>query len=615
MNRLRLASAGMMLAIIGMVAVPTVNAQRSAATQHPFYIIGNIFTGAPMNYYNTQGLPFGLMDAMTLGIVKNGVGNPNAAYPGLAKSWKLSKDGRTLTVNLQPKARWSDGQAVTSHDAVVSAEIGFVRGVYQGFFTGTVTAKGAHTVVYKQIKGAHYPTFTRSVLSQYIAPAHVFESLLPNDIQSTITASQYSGTDPALVQKQKDALNTMQALAKKINAFSMPQDVSAGPYVMTSNNPSEAILTPNKYFYNPKAVRVQQVIVRNYNNDNNTIWNYILGAQVYQATSGGLTPDVVKRMKAVPHNHYYIVPSTTSAALFFNESISPWNNVNVRRAIAYVIDRKKVQRTGEPVSGTWTQYPAGEVDSVVKAYMGNKLKQINKYMPNRAKATKLLQGAHFKKQGGKWYLPNGNQWKLTLWTINGFSDWIEAANEMQSELNSFGIDTDVQLEPSLPQMVTDRAAGKIAFGMIFGSAAGGPNSWFVSFRDALYGPNDGWNIDGGKLIYYPTTATGKGNFFGIPATGWHVKGYGNVNPGVVAYKLTKTSNRKQIKSMVQKLLAATNQYVPEITLWNYAQNGFVNDQYFTNYPIAKKNVVPAWTCSGYVPVVGCWQLLGFVKPK
>jgi peptide/nickel transport system substrate-binding protein len=597
-----------------MVATPTVNAQRSHATQHPFYIIGNIFTGAPMNYYNTQGLPFGLMDAMQLGIPKNGVGNPNAAYPGLAKSWKLSKDGRTLTVNLQPNAKWSDGQAVTSHDLVVSAEIGFVRGVYQGFFTGSVTAKGPRTAVYKQIAGAHFPTFTRSVLGQYIAPAHIFESQLPSDIQSTITASQYTGSDPAQVQKQKDALNTMQALAKKINAFSMPQDVSAGPYVMTDHNASEAILKPNPYFYNKKAVRVQQVIVRNYNNDNNTIWNYILGAQVYQATSGGLTPDVVQRMKAVAHNHYYIVPSTTSAALFFNESIAPWNSVKVRQAIAYVIDRKKVQRTGEPVSGTWTQYPAGEVDSTVKAYMGKNLNKINKYMPNQKLATKLLTQAHFKKQGGKWMLPNGNPWKVTLWSVTGFSDWIDAANEMQSELNSFGIDTDVQLEPNFPQMVTDRAAGKIPFGMIFGSAAGGPNAWFVSFRDALYGPNDGWNIDGGKLIYYPSTATGKGNFFATPST-WKVKGYGNVNPGLVAYELTKTSNRNKIRSLVQKLLVATNQYVPEITLWNYAQTGFVNDQYFTNYPLAKNQVVQRWTCSGYVPVVGCWELLGFVKAK
>jgi peptide/nickel transport system substrate-binding protein len=604
----------MVLAVIGMIGIPRAQAHSAQASQHPFYIIGNLYTGAPMNYYNTQGLPFGLMDAMQLGIPKNGVSSPNVAYPGLAKSWKLSKDGRTLTVNLQPNARWSDGKPVTSHDVVVSMQIGFVRGTSQAFFLGSTTAKGAHTVVFKQIAGAHYPTFERSVLGQYIAPAHIFQSLLPSDINTTIAASQYTGTDPTLLQKQKDALNTLQALAKKIDAFSMPRDVSAGPYVMTSNNASEAILTPNKYFYNQKAIHIKQVIVRNYNNDNSTIWNYILGAQVYQATSGGLTPDVIARMKAVPHNHYYTVPTSTSAALFFNESVKPFNNVKVRQAIAYIIDRKKVQRTGEPVSGTWTQYPAGEVDTTVKAYMGSKLKLLNQYKPNRKVATSLLRSAGFTLKSGKWYLPNGNQFTLTLWSVNGFSDWITADNEIQAELNSFGIDTQVQLEPQFPQMVTDRAAGKIAFGMIFGSAAGGPNSWWESFRDALYGPNDGWNIEGGHLVYYPPSAAGKGNFFGTPQT-WKVKGVGTINPGQIAYRLTKTSNRAQIKKMVQELFLATNQYVPEITLWNYAQTGFVNDKYFTNFPLAKNQVVQRWTCSGYVPVVGCWELLGFVKPR
>jgi peptide/nickel transport system substrate-binding protein len=227
----------MALAFAVTTGIPQAQAHRSHASQHPFYIIGNIFTGAPLNYYNTQGLPFGLLDEIPLGIIKNGVSSPNAAYPALAKSWKLSKDGRTLTVNLQPKAKWSDGKPVTSHDVLVSMEIGFVRGTSQAFFLGSTKAKGAHTVIFKQVAGANYPTFERSVLSQYIAPAHVFQSLLPSDVGSTIAASQYTGTDPTLLQKQKDALNTLQTLQKKIEAYSMPNDVTAGPYVTTTPCP------------------------------------------------------------------------------------------------------------------------------------------------------------------------------------------------------------------------------------------------------------------------------------------------------------------------------------------------------------------------------------------
>ena len=113
---------------------------------------------------------------------------------------------------------------------------------------------------------------------------------------------------------------------------------------------------------------------------------------------------------------------------------------------------------------------------------------------------------------------------------------------------------------------------------------------------------------------YPPSAAGKGNFFAMPQT-WNVKGVGKINPSQQAFLLTKTSNKAKIRKIVKQLLMATNQFVPEITLWNYAQTGFVNDKYFTNFPITKKDVVQACTCSGFVPVVGCWELLGYVKPK
>jgi peptide/nickel transport system substrate-binding protein len=594
---------------------PQVDARTSAASNHPFVIIGQIYSGAPLNYYNPQGLPWGLMNAMFLGIPKNGVSNPNAAYPGLARSWKISKDGRTVTVHLQPKARWSDGKPVTSHDLVVSAAIGFARNTAQGFFLGSVKAVNKTTVVYKTVAGTKYSLFPRGVLGQYIAPAHVFESLLPGNIWDTIKTSQYTGTDADLVTKQKAAINDLQNLAKKINAFSMPHDVSAGPYVLKTWNPGEAILVKNKYFYNASKIPINQVTVKNYGGDNQTIWNFILGGQVYQATSGGLTTDVVNRMKQVAHNHYYTVPSTTSAALFFNESVAPFGNVKVRQAIAYAVNRKEVQRVGEPVSGTYTKYPSGTVDAVVKAWLAPLLKkQINPYNTNRKKATSLLKAAGLKLTNGKWMLSNGQPFTLTLWTVDGFSDWVEAAQNMASQLSSFGIPTQVQLEPTFAQYLKDRGDGKLAFGMIFGSAASGPYSWFGTFRDALYGTNNGWYVEGGKLIYYPPSAAGKGNFWAMPQT-FSVKGYGKVNPAQLTYQLSKTSDKKKIRKIVQTLLVTTNQYVPEITLWNYEQTGFVNDKYFTKFPTGKNQVVQRWTCSGYVPVIGCWELLGFVKPR
>ena len=42
----------------------------------------------------------------------------NQPVPGVAKSWKISKDGRTYTFYLRPDARWSNGKPVTADDFV-----------------------------------------------------------------------------------------------------------------------------------------------------------------------------------------------------------------------------------------------------------------------------------------------------------------------------------------------------------------------------------------------------------------------------------------------------------------------------------------------------------------
>src|SRR6266850_633073 len=59
---------------------------------------------------------------------------PPSFKPSLASSWALSSDRRTLTLRLDPHARWSDGRQITSADvlfserAASSAEVSWVGG-------------------------------------------------------------------------------------------------------------------------------------------------------------------------------------------------------------------------------------------------------------------------------------------------------------------------------------------------------------------------------------------------------------------------------------------------------------------------------------------------------
>ena len=50
------------------------------------------------------------LDATMEGLVR--LGNNSKILPGIAKSWKESKDGMTWTFNLRKNAKWSNGEAL-----------------------------------------------------------------------------------------------------------------------------------------------------------------------------------------------------------------------------------------------------------------------------------------------------------------------------------------------------------------------------------------------------------------------------------------------------------------------------------------------------------------------
>lgn len=610
MSRLKILSAVAMAAIIGAASLGTgrVEARPAVASSHPYVTIGIIGQGAPINWYNTQPLQWAGLDVMPLGIVKIGVPNPLAFYPALARKWVTSKNGRQVTVYLQPKAAWSNGKPVTSKDLIETAAIGFASGASQGFYLGSVKALNSKTVVYTMQPGTKYNLFARGVLEQDITPNSVYGRELPSDIWSTIKTSQYTGSDPTLKKQQQVALNTLQALYKKIQAYAPPADVSSGPYVLKSYNPGEAILVRNPHFYAASKISIPQVILRNYNSSNQQIWNYLLGGQVYQATSGGMSSSLVKQIASVAHNHLYKVSTTASAQLVWNESTYPYNMVKVRQALAYAIDRKAVQRVGEPVGGTYNHWPTTTVDSNTKAYLTPaQLKHLNPYLPSAAKVSSLLKAAGFTKSGSTWNMPNGKPFTVTLSTVNGFNDWVEAASVIKSELDSAGIPTQVQLSPSYAQYLKDLGAGKIGFGFWIGV---GLTPYGIMAR--LFGAPDGYSPEGGQLHYYPASASGKGNWLDFPQS-VSVPGYGHVAVGPLTNRLNVLTNKAQVRKIMQKLMITANRYVPEVTLWNYVQDGFVNDKYFTDYPT--KNRLVMQTCSGYYPPVGCWEMLGYVRSR
>lgn len=605
MNRLhRLRAPLALIACAGLLAACSSGGSSSSGGNLVYTTVDGtnpITAGAPMNPYNASGNYFPSFDTMQLGFDKQDPLNPDAFFPGLAASWTTSPT--SLTIKLQPNAKWSDGTPVTPDDVKLSMAIALTQGnatvgagfLTQGLDVGSVTSVNPTTVQINQAPGGDNVNFTRLVLGQYIVPSSVFGSLVPANIWTTI--SQLTSSDTATANA---AASKLTAIGKTISAYAPAKDVSAGPFVVARINAGSAELTKNKDFYDAAKIVPSEVILRHFSG-NSDIWGYMKNGELDSAPYTAMPTNILDEVEKAG---YQAVDSSSfvDAALAFNESVSPYNLTPVRQALAYVIDRKAVTKVGEPVSGTAATDLTGMIESATKQFLTPaQIAALNPYAPDQAKATSLLQSAGLKKNGNQWMLPNGQPWKITLQSTNGFSDWNAAATVIANELTAFGIPTQVQLTADFATYKTDMAAGKYAVG--FWLIALGPTASAAYQR--LYGTDDGYTANANGTV---THADGGGNWQHTPTT--YTVGGATINPGQLTAQLA-TMTTDQEKSTVAQLAAATNAQLPVIPIWDYTNVNFTFDKRFTDFPTASSPDANGLMFNE----PGLWMMQGYVKAK
>jgi peptide/nickel transport system substrate-binding protein len=228
---------------------PRVDAKSSAASQHTYYGVANIQQGAPLNFFSPSGMGGQWGPDITMAQLGDWHFGSNMFnfVPVIAKTWKVTKGGKQVTVFINPKAKWSNGKPITARDLYVTAQIGQIRGTIAPYgLANPIKIVNTHEVVYNQLSTSNYNLFLRQILFQPIAPAAQYASLLPADINTTIQDSQYTGSDPTLQAKAKSALTVLSGLSKKIEAYNPPQNLSDGPYQIQDVSPSEIVLVKTR---------------------------------------------------------------------------------------------------------------------------------------------------------------------------------------------------------------------------------------------------------------------------------------------------------------------------------------------------------------------------------
>ncbi|MCX8143331.1 MAG: ABC transporter substrate-binding protein [Bacteroidia bacterium] len=351
--------------------------------------------------------------------------------PALAEKWEVSKDGKHITFYLRKGVKFQDdpcfsggkGREITTADVKFTFEkLCYERPDNFHFYTicndRIVGAKEFNQLMNDpsqkenskpEIKGLKIiDDYTFSIDLQY-PNYHSFLQLLATPIAAILPKEGY--------EKYGDKL-----------------DFGAGPYRIdkTSSNDHQLVLLKNPHYY---AVDkdgfalpyMDTIIVRYFENTEDAV-NAFLNHQV------DVVNDVPNNMaKRVVEQHInsfqkvppeYIIDVSTQMFvqyILINTHLQPFDNVKVRKAINYAIDRNKIIEkafNGQAYPGIYGITPP--------AFKDYDITKIKGYDFDLSQAKKLLAEAGY--PDGKGFPP------VTVFTNKGFSKTQLAINELQRQL-------------------------------------------------------------------------------------------------------------------------------------------------------------------------------------
>jgi peptide/nickel transport system substrate-binding protein len=313
--------------------------------------------------------------------------------PWLATSYELSSDQLTWTFHLRDGVKFSNGQPMTSADVKFSLDEAGKAAQGWGYINSAikqVTTPDPLTVVIQ----------TKYPWSPLLADLSLFSNgIIPKD---------YAG---------KSAKDFYQA------------PIGTGPFKWDHwTKGQELKLVKNPNYWQKGKPYLDSVTWTTVGDDNTRILQLKGGQAQVDEFPAWSTVSSLKATSGITMN---LFNSTRTDYLAFNETVKPLQDVHVRRAISYAVNRAALVKAVLFGNG----HPANSLFPP----------QVPYYQP----ATKGLQYnlAAAKAEMAKSSVPHG--FTTTILVSNGFSDYLTIATILQSELKPLGINLKIQqLDPN-----------------------------------------------------------------------------------------------------------------------------------------------------------------------
>ncbi len=248
-------------------------------------------------------------------------------YPGIAESWDISEDGLTVTFNLR-ESKWSDGSDLTADDFIYS----WKRGM-----DPAAGSEYSWIWEYTNVKGAYEASIGEGSLDDVGISAPdpqtlVVELNLPTDyIVSLMSFYHFMPVKQSAVEADPEGWFKDPALV-----------VSNGPFVLTEYTLGEGlVLEPNPYYWNAETVLLDAIDVA-FIDEASTAYQAFESGEL-QFISDVPAAEIPRLIAEDPE--FYVFPLLGTYYYNFNLELPMFQDVKVRKALTYAIDRELIVET------------------------------------------------------------------------------------------------------------------------------------------------------------------------------------------------------------------------------------------------------------------------------
>ncbi len=411
-------------------------------------LVGRPATIDPLRLADASGVA---LDSLIYdGLVRIG---PNLEpRPDLASRWRISDHGRLYTFHLNPKARWQDGEALTSQDVAYSLR------AYRNPANGSALAQelavvkavrtfGSRTVQVQLVRA--YAPFLAQIGALPILPAHLL-------------AAAGSG----------------KALLGQPDLTSRP--VGSGPFRMLHLSASGALLVRNPHYF-LGAPRLAQLHVTFSPSATQALEALRQGKVDYAPV-----PDLdAQAVSTWPHIRVRHVVGLQFASLVWNVDLPPFSNPALRRALYFAVDREKIIETALGGYGSLSDGPVPPSSWAYDPKLGHR-----PYDPSRALSILASLGWH--QVRGVLRGPKAEPLRLTILTTGGVPSRTMALGLLVRNLEAIGVQVTVRSE-AFPRFLDDYIAGAFQAAFVERGLSADPDvtAYFGSPRINASGENAG----------------------------------------------------------------------------------------------------------------------------